>query len=348
MPSSKPTSLASLSRGIVDWAERRGVDRRALLDASDLSLDDEDLARLDDHARLPHDSHVRLWRETERLLADPDFGLTAVSAIVSPASLGVVGLLAMTSRDVEESVARAVAYGRLLKEDLFTSYHLTPTELVIELRPPAVQPRALVDASLAAYRHFMTQWTAEEVTVREVLVQHQRPADVSSYEATFGAPVRFGQPTNALILDRQVARIPLVTAQPAVAGFLERVARAELGQLEPARDTASRAIPSSVRAAVREAIETGDASIAVVARRLGTSARTLQRSLGALGVTYREVTDAERWAIAGPLVASTDLSIDEIALRLGYAESKAFRRAFRRWSGVTPGEVRRAGTRRER
>ena len=88
-------------------------------------------------------------------------------------------------------------------------------------------------------------------------------------------------------------------------------------------------------------MESGDPSLATVARSLGLSTRTLQRSLAAQGLAFRQLVDDARWSLAGPLVATTDTPFEEIAERLGYADAKAFRRAFRRWSGLSPSEARR-------
>jgi AraC-like DNA-binding protein len=89
-------------------------------------------------------------------------------------------------------------------------------------------------------------------------------------------------------------------------------------------------------------VETGDARIAKVARRMGMSTRTLQRALAQHGLLFRRVVDEARWELAAPLVTQSDAPIDRIAEQLGYAEAKAFRRAFRRWSGVSPSDMRRA------
>ncbi|MFO0671347.1 MAG: AraC family transcriptional regulator [Polyangiaceae bacterium] len=222
-----PTSLASLAHGIVRWAEGEGIERDRLLRAA--SVDAGALAAND--ARIPREAHVALWRETERLLADPAFGLRSVDAIVTPASLGVVGLLAMTSRNVGESVERSMRYGRLLKEDVFARAHVEGDLLVVELGLPASSPPAIADASLAAIRRSMERWTGERIRVREVFFQHPRPSYAADYDRVFQCPVRFGHAKNAIVFDREVAELRLTTAQPEVASYLDGLARAKLAEL---------------------------------------------------------------------------------------------------------------------
>jgi AraC-like DNA-binding protein len=333
---SAPTNLASLTRGILRWGEKQGLDRHLLLRATALD------ARVLDgsEGRLPASAHQQIWIETGRLLGDPDFGLRRAASIVDVSSFGVVGLLTMTSANVGESIERAVKYARVLREDLATRCYVTDLTLVVEIKTRPDAPRALVDCSLAAYWHFMQEWTGESIRVREVFFQHERPSAPSAYEL-FECPVHFGHPTNAIVFDREVTAIALRTAQPAVAAYMEGIARATAERLA-LLSARSADLPTSIRSAVREAVETGDARIAKVARRMGMSTRTLQRALAQHGLLFRRVVDEARWELAAPLVTQSDAPIDRIAEQLGYAEAKAFRRAFRRWSGVSPSDMRRA------
>jgi AraC-like DNA-binding protein len=79
----------------------------------------------------------------------------------------------------------------------------------------------------------------------------------------------------------------------------------------------------------------------VVARKLGVSARTLQRRLLAQSLNYQALVDSARREIAVPLVTSTTMAISLVRERVGYSEDKAFRRAFRRWTGSSPADLRR-------
>lgn len=155
----------------------------------------------------------------------------------------------------------------------------------------------------------------------------------------FRCPIRFQQPTNAILFDRAVSELPLTTAQPEVARYLEQLAQAKLQALE-ADDAVAQDLVASVRAAVREGAQRGEVNLTTVARAMGLSDRSLQRALAKEGLEFRGIVDDVRWAMAAPLLSGSELSIEEIAERLGYSDAKAFRRAFRRWSGVAPGELR--------
>lgn len=138
-------------------------------------------------------------------------------------------------------------------------------------------------------------------------------------------------------LDTSLGTTTLATAEPPVLELIAGGAPATRAQ-PSGRD----ALIERVQAAVERELETTAPSVGAVARALGTSPRTLQRRLGERGLSFRDVVEQVRERHARVYLANADLSIAEIAQRLGYAEVSAFLRAFKRWTGTTPGRVRAA------
>ena len=81
-------------------------------------------------------------------------------------------------------------------------------------------------------------------------------------------------------------------------------------------------------------------SLPEVAKRLGVSDRTLHRRLADEGTSHSELLDEARRERAMILLADRSLSAAEISFLLGYSEPGAFFRAFKRWTGKTPGAYR--------
>jgi AraC-like DNA-binding protein len=84
----------------------------------------------------------------------------------------------------------------------------------------------------------------------------------------------------------------------------------------------------------------GKARAGEIARRLGTSQRTLARRLSLEGLTFSDVLEGLRSGLAKRYLADKDLSISEVAWLLGYREVSAFTHACRRWTGQTPRDIR--------
>jgi AraC-like DNA-binding protein len=71
------------------------------------------------------------------------------------------------------------------------------------------------------------------------------------------------------------------------------------------------------------------------------SVRTLQRKLVATGTTFREVSETVRGRLAEGYLTDPGVSIAEVAFLLGFSDQSSFNRAFRRWTGESPGRWRR-------
>ncbi len=82
--------------------------------------------------------------------------------------------------------------------------------------------------------------------------------------------------------------------------------------------------------------------ISVIAQALAIHRRTLNRRLSAEGTTFQKVLDQVRCAVAKELLGDSDISIAEIAALLKYADYVSFTRAFKRWTGASPGAWRKA------
>lgn len=74
---------------------------------------------------------------------------------------------------------------------------------------------------------------------------------------------------------------------------------------------------------------------------LGMSVRTLQSGLRNAGTNLSDTRQDIRRMLATEWLQTTDMKIAEIAASLGYTSSSNFTRAFRAWTGQSPGEFRR-------
>jgi len=95
-------------------------------------------------------------------------------------------------------------------------------------------------------------------------------------------------------------------------------------------------VSTRVQQALLAALPDGAPSKTATARKLGMSARTLQRHLAGEGTSFKDLLDGARVDLARTYVAERRLSVTEIAFVLGFADTSAFSRAFKRWTGASP------------
>lgn len=110
-------------------------------------------------------------------------------------------------------------------------------------------------------------------------------------------------------------------------------------------DPASDTLTDSVAAAIRIALPDGLPTLRRVAKALATSERTLRRRLAGEGIAFGALRERELQRLARDLLCSRSSTVDEVAYLLGFSEARAFQRAFKRWTGETPGAYRARATR---
>ncbi|MEV6235350.1 AraC family transcriptional regulator [Lentzea sp. NPDC051838] len=154
-----------------------------------------------------------------------------------------------------------------------------------------------------------------------------RSSPVSAdYGQALGAPVEFDAPHNAIVTDTAVLDLPLPQADPLTTTVCERACRSLLLERRSPR----------VARDVRAVIADGVTDAGLIAARLHLSPRTLRRHLAVEGTSLRQLVDEARRFQAIELMTQHRLSVEQVALRLGYADAATFIRAFRRWTGTTP------------
>ena len=175
-----------------------------------------------------------------------------------------------------------------------------------------------------------------DLQVRRVELRRAEPPAGAPYAELFRAPVRFRSGADRLCFASAVWNAPTESADASLARLLEEHARI-LAQRVPHAASGFRA---EVEKAIAGAVPDGG-SAAVVARVLHVSVRTLQRRLDASGTTFRAVADSVRGQLAEAYLADPTVSIAEVAFLLGFSDQSSFNRAFRRWTGESPGRWRR-------
>lgn len=121
---------------------------------------------------------------------------------------------------------------------------------------------------------------------------------------------------------------PLSQSDPAALAVGEEICRTVV-----ARRRERPGLAGEVRVLITQRLATG-APMPVVAAAAGLSERTLRRRLADEGTSYQRLLDEVRESLALELLGT--LPVQDVAVRLGYAEASSFILAFRRWTGRTP------------
>lgn len=153
-------------------------------------------------------------------------------------------------------------------------------------------------------------------------------------EEVFGVVPEFGPPT--LRYAASDVQVPFVSQNDALWTATEE--DLEVQSLIMSGDSP---MIHRVRATLLEAFATTEPTISHVTGRLNTSKSTLLRRLREEGTTFQKLLDGTRRELAARYLLTSTLNNQQIAHLLGYHDTSAFQRAFRKWTGQTPQALRR-------
>jgi AraC-like DNA-binding protein len=328
----RPTVSATYVRGVLEFAVSRGVSSRPLL--ADAGIADADLTV--DEMRLPLDCLIALMRAAATRCDDPAFALHFGDYVpCDQISLAApMGQAASTVRDAMEQVNRYARLGidfpALGDGDRYRIDIDAIGAWVVDLRPRDAWPE--ITESVFARMARGARRIAQRDVLRAVHVTHAAPAHAAEYETIFRVPVFFQSTRNALVFEPAYMNTPLTPAPAHVTRIIAAHADAQVSSLEQQRTCRGR-----VDAALRSLLESGDVSMDRVARTLAMSRQTLYRKLKAEGVTFERVLDELRHVAAVELMRTGKVAVRDASRRLGFSDPAAFSRAFKRWTGRSPG-----------
>jgi AraC-like DNA-binding protein len=232
-----------------------------------------------------------------------------------------------------EALEIVLRYVHLLNEAADYGLYVSQGTARLELRSKIPLPRAAADFTVCGLALAALRWTgAETLEGYELWFRHPAPQDQAAYNARFGlARLCFDAPVDALLFDASCLVAPLRTADPNLNALLRRHAEQSLGMVAERRSMAAQ-----VRSLLTELLPAGISQGERVARRLGLSRRTLSRQLESEGTSYESVLEEVRYGLARQYLTRGDLNVQDVAFLLGYSETAAFSRAFKRWSGIGP------------
>jgi len=235
--------------------------------------------------------------------------------------------LIVSSDAVGEGLQRLARYVRLVNPAVHVTVNdeSDPVRVIVE---GAGRFEAELTVSLSVLR--FARETGDRLKAAYASFTHE-PDDIAEYARVLQCPVRVRSSWNGWALSQDAMRIPLRRRDPSLGRLLERQATEML-----ARQPVSTDVTSEVRRALVMQATGGDMRIDVVARRLATTPRTLQRRLARSGTSFDALRDDARKQAAEAYLTGTALSIAEVAYLLGFSEPTAFHRAFKRWHGATP------------
>jgi AraC-like DNA-binding protein len=327
-----PTCWAKALDSLGQYSAGRGAPCDALFARHGLTP--ERLA--DPDGRVPLTAYYETVEYAAAALDDPHLGLHYIETLGFASSDGL-GYLAMFSSTVGEAMDRFIRYLPLLNDgEQLIQMNATGGRaefLCTAWGPDRPGKSHMVEMFATGFLTLPARVSGKPVEVTSLAFAHDlRPgASIDEYVRVFGRAPAFGADENTWSFAEEVLSRAVLDANPNLAQFFEAYLQARR-----AVSDAPAPLVNRVRMTIADALRERQVQLGEVARRLGVSERTLQRHLGSCGMAFEELLNAERRLLAEKYLRAGK-SISEVSELLGYAEPAVFQRAFKRWTGSTPG-----------
>lgn len=284
-----------------------------------------------DASRVPLAVQDRIWEEFCLASADPLIGLR-LGLDTQPGNLDIVGLLLMSCDDLAEALEMLVDYQQIIGEG--GEFFLERGETVWRLRYESHFPcraRERVEAVFGTLLHLGRWISGNAFAPGSISFQHRAAAPLENYRELLGADVDFEARDNAINFSADQATLPLIQSNPAAIRHLRLLADQMLGSL------GSQTLTSQVQSLLVQSPAAGKEAIA---ERLHMSGRHLNRLLSEDGTSFKLLQDTTRRHLAEKALQGPDVRMADVAETLGFSDESAFAKAFRRWTGISPGQFR--------
>ena len=330
--------LSSAATGLIEFIQQKGGDADRIFGHA--GFNPEHLQ----HPTLSLDlkQYCAVFEEAARQTHDDNFGLRYGSQF-KPDGLGMLGYVGMCSETLGDALRNVVKVfpihqqGSLLRLEVEGEW----CRLDYQVQYGAIfRKRQDAELSMGMFTNLIRHSIGQKWAPERVHFEHPQPQAWHEHCKVFDAPVFFGQPCNSLVFRKSV----LDKVMPGrdsrllsiVMASMELLAR-QWGERQSSHD-----IINDVQAQIRLQFANGEPSLDQVAELLKITSWSLQRRLGEKGLNFSGLVDKVRQELAQYYLTQTSLSISELALLLGYSETSAFSRAFRRWHGASPKQCRKS------
>lgn len=320
---------------LVDYLEQQGITVEQLLAGTEVVPQ----MFTDPDAVMTESQHSKLLLNAVSLSSTPALGLELGlnRKFFTLASLGNAMLF---SRSLRESIEFGIKYqaytGRYSGYSLMLSFLEEGNTAIFQI----VDDPCLGSLRVFAIEEMLGNILAQSKVIlerslplTELHCAYPEPVYVDVYRKVFDCPIKFDAANTRLMFDQSVLDLALPQASATSAKlFAQECDRMVSNQ--PVDD-----LLTSIRRILMQQPKNMPAA-EDMAELLCCSPRTLRRKLQEFGTSYQKLTENVRCEIAKQYLANAQLDVAEVAYALGYSDATSFNRAFKKWTGMTPGAFR--------
>ena len=283
-------------------------------------------------ARVNPEQFISLIQRIWHILEDELMGFGPVKS--KPGTFATMCQYAIHSPNIEVMLKRSAKFYQLFELAPVLSLETDGdiAQLIIEHSNLPNDHQYFMQESLLVIWHRTASWMANQrINLLKISFNYPEPTHSGEYKSIFHCPMEFNAEKTAIIFPAEALQYPVAQNERTLKQFL-KTSPADL-LARPVRDES---YSGKIRQIIGHDIHGEMPSFEAIAEALHMTPQTLRRRLKAEHTSFQELKDNIRRDIAIYLLGKPELSVNDIALKVGFTEPSTFHRAFKKWTGVTP------------
>ena len=288
-------------------------------------------------ARVSAKHYGALWRAIAAALDDEFFGQD--SRRMKVGTFAMLCHSVLSCKTLGHALDRSLRFYALILDDISGSAERDAHEarIVLHEHAPGVSQRVFAHELLLMLLYGLSCWlVGRRIPILRTEFSYAEPAHSAEYRLMYCADLRFNRPHTLLAFEASYLDLPVVQTERSAKEFLRTAPESILLKYKNGSSLTAR-----VRRRLRQFLPGTVPDFERLAEEMGMNPATMRRRLHEEGESYQSIKDQLRRDLAISYLSHSKRSVMDIALELGFSERSAFHRAFRKWTGASPGEFRR-------
>jgi AraC-like DNA-binding protein len=288
-------------------------------------------------ARVSAQHYGALWRSIALALDDEFFGQD--SRRMKAGSFAMLCHAVLGCATLRQALDRSLRFYALILDDILgvAVHDAREAKIILRERAAGASQRVFAHELLLMLLHGVSCWlVGRRIPILRAEFSYAEPAHSAEYRLMYCADLSFSRPNTMIAFDASYLDLPVVQNEKSVKEFLRTAPESILLKYKNGNSLNAR-----VRRRLRQ-FPPGEApDFEGLAEELNMTPATMRRRLHEEGASYQSIKDQLRRDLAISYLSHSGRTVMDIALELGFSERSAFHRAFRKWTGASPGEFRR-------
>jgi AraC-like DNA-binding protein len=277
---------------------------------------------------------IALWHHAQNVIQEPCLGLSAGLDTWHPSQMGTLGYAWLASSTLESAFERLSRFQHMVTNayevDIEKDDRLCTLSIRYQPHNPAFQARS--ESIMATILCMCRMNFGHALKVKRVTFVHNKPEQCERYVPVFGIEPEFSSDKDSISFTMEDVTKKLPSANHLFAQMMDQSIIKALKKLEENN------IVTLVKSAILGQLSCAKVTEEEIASILNMSKRKLQLKLAEEGVRFKTLVDEIRASLAKEYLHDSSHCLSEIAFMLGFSEVSSFSRAFKRWTGKSPGQ----------